>query len=84
MKYKVRLTKVKSNHSVMRTDTIEGLTEELPSLGKNFTVVGKSLTVGMDCRVFTTTEIQFVENLNNEFVFNTLNSVYKLEVLENI
>jgi hypothetical protein len=79
--YKVKLTKVESNHNNLRTNEIEGITQELPSVGKSFQLVGESLTQGMNARIVYTTEIQFVENMGNEYMFKTLNSTYKVEVL---
>lgn len=82
MKHKVRLTKIKSTHSNLRTDIIEGETDELPEVGKHFLLLGVSLTQGMDTRMVTTTKIQTVNIVNSEYEFTTLNSTYKLEVLK--
>jgi hypothetical protein len=82
--YKVLLTKIKSNHSNLRTDTVEGVVLDLPEKGKSIVLVGKPLIVGMDARVVATTEIQNVEKLGEEYQFVTLNSTYKLKVLEEI
>lgn len=82
--YEVRLTKIKSNHQNLRTDVIEGVTQELPVLGSSFRLIGESLTPGMDARFVHTTEIQFVEKMGNGYIFNTANSTYKLEVLNEL
>lgn len=82
MEYNVRLTKIKSNHQNLRTDVIEGVAIELPEKGKNFTLVGPPFVDGANCRVVTTTEIQSIECLDSEYLFHTLNSSYKLEVLK--
>jgi hypothetical protein len=79
--YGVKLTKVESNHKNLRTDTVEGVTEKLPAVGDSFVLIGKSLTEGMNARIVYTTEIQFVENMGNEYMFKTRNSTYKMEVL---
>ncbi len=77
--YRVRLTKIQSNHTNLRTDVIEGETEKLPKKGGSFQMSSKGLEYGI--RVVTTTEIQFVEKMDDNYRFNTLNSIYQLEVL---
>ena len=79
-RYKVALTKIKSNHSVLRTDIVEGATEELPEKGKVFQLIGNGLKFGN--RIVTTSEVQFVEKQNDEYRFNTLNSTYNLRIIE--
>lgn len=79
--HKVKLTKIESNHNNLRTNEIEGVSLDLPEVGKSFYLVGESLTEGMDARVVTTTEIKSLEKTDNEYTFKTLNSTYKLEVL---
>ena len=82
--YKVLLTKIVSTHTNLRTDSVEGVAIELPEKGKHFSVVGQSLTPGVTHRVVTTTEIQSVEAMGDEYMFNTLNSTYKVKVLGEI
>ena len=82
IEHKVKLTKIESNHNNLRTDIIEGITLELPEVGKSFVLAGKPLTPGTDIRLVTTTEIKNVEKIDNEYKFKTLNSTYKLEVLD--
>lgn len=82
MSYKVKLTKIKSNHTALRTDVIEGETSTLPTVGESFCLTGEPLDPKADMRLVVTTEIKFVEQMGNEYRFNTLNSTYKLEVLE--
>lgn len=79
--YKVKLTKIESNHGNLRTNEVEGLSWDLPTIGDNFSVIGDSLTEGMDARVVTTTEIKSVEHFDTHCIFKTLNSTYKLEIL---
>lgn len=80
--YKVKLTKIRSNHSNLRTDTVEGVVQNLPEVGSTLQLVGEGLEFGN--RLVYTTEIKNVEQIDNTYQFNTLNSVYKLEVLEEI
>ena len=80
--YRVILTKMESNHNNLRTNEIEGDALFLPDVGKNFSVVGASLTPGLSHRLIQTTEVKSVESTGeNEFLFKTQNSTYKLQVL---
>lgn len=83
-RYKVLLTKVASTHNNLRTDETEGITTELPEKGKFFILAAKPLVQGAVLRMITTTEIQNVEVLGDEYMFQTLNSTYKVKVLEEI
>lgn len=84
MSFKVKLTKIKSNHSNLRTDVIEGVTFKLPEVGDSFSLFGEPLNLAFDCRAVYTTEIKVCERIGNEIQFTTVNSIYKLEVLEEI
>lgn len=84
MMYRVKLTKIKSNHTNLRTDTVEGVTAELPTKDKSFNLIGESLTEGMNARLVYTTEVQSVESVDMLYKFTTLNSEYHLQVLEEI
>lgn len=79
--YKVRLTKVESNHNNIRTNSMEGETTELPVPGENFVIVGDPINPMADVRCITTSEIQLVEKTDSLYTFKTLNSTYQLEVL---
>jgi hypothetical protein len=79
--YGVKLTKIESNHKNLRTDTVEGVTEMLPTVGESFILIGKPLTEGAIFRTVFTTEIQFVERMGNEIMFKTRNSTYKVEII---
>jgi len=79
--YKVRLTKVRSNHTNLRTNTVEGETVSLPEKGKSFTLIADPLNPNADFRSVETTAIELVEKMGSEFMFHTQNSTYKLEVL---
>ena len=80
--YHVVLTKVESNHNNLRTNEIEGHTLYLPDVGQGFNLVGESLTPGLSHRMINTTEVKSVESIGqDEYLFKTLNSTYKLKVL---
>lgn len=79
--YNVVLKKIESNHNNVRTNETEGQTLSLPEVGKNFSLVGASLTPGLTHRVITTTEIKEVESKGDgSYIFKTLNSTYGLVV----
>ncbi len=80
--YKVKLTKVRSNHNNLRTDEILGVTEKLPTKGEDFNLLGKGLEFGT--RSVRTTPVEKIEQIDNEYLFHTRNSTYKLEVLEKL
>lgn len=82
--YNVKLIKVRSNHSNVRTDEIEGVTADLPEAGKPFVLVGESLAFEGGGRIIQTTTIEKVEQLGDEYLFHTANSTYKLEVLNEL
>lgn len=79
--FKALLTKVESNHNNLRTNSMDGRTLELPTVGKDFIIVGDSLTEGLTHRVITTTEVKEVTKNEDEYTFKTQNSTYKLQVL---
>ncbi len=82
--YKVKLTKVRSSHSNVRTNEIEGETLDLPEAGKSFVLIGESLAFKGGGRIIETTLIEKVEKMDNEYLFHTANSTYKLEVLRKV
>lgn len=53
--YRVKLKRVSSPNKNLRTDEIEGYTEDLPSCGKGFVMFGRSLTPHNNVRVVATT-----------------------------
>lgn len=81
--YKVKLTKIKSSHNNLRTDEIEGETEHLPEVGRSFILKAEPLeNLEANFRSVYTTEIEHVEKHENGYRFNTKNSIYHLEVLD--
>ena len=80
--YKVKLTRVKSNHNNLRTDEMIGMTDRFPTKGKTVEVFGEGLVFGM--RLIHTTPVKEVEVIDNEYLFHTKNSTYKLEVLKDL
>lgn len=83
---KVRLTKIASTHNNVRTDTMDGEAYNWPpKKGEDFVLIGKGLTNPNLDRVLRTTPIQEVEFLGGPtqaHQVKTLNSTYRLEVLD--
>ena len=81
--YKVKLTKLRSNHDFLRSDIIVGRTDKLPEVGSRFFMIAEPLVTGfpMAQRLIETTPIKNVERIGKEFQFSTANSTYKLEIL---
>lgn len=83
MSYKVKLTRIKSNHENLRTNEVEGETQTFPpDLNKPFSLIGQSLS-GLGYRFVQTTPIvELTEEAIGVYRFKTLNSEYTLERLE--
>lgn len=73
----VKLTKIKSSHQILRTETVVGDAAELPAVGKRFTMTSEPLDTGMDIRFIQTSAVTEVTATG----FTTANSEYQLEVL---
>lgn len=79
---RVRITRLRSTHDKLRTDSVEGDSMTLPRAGGRVVVVGQPLTPGADHRVVTTSEVRSVFQDNGAFLFTTLNSTYRMELLD--
>lgn len=80
--YTVLLTKMESTHNNLRTDSVEGKTLQLPVVGENFRLIGKSLTEGPTYRAIETSQIaEVVKDDDYKYTFKTANSTYKLSVI---
>jgi len=85
MRYKVLFTKIKNNHSRLRTDTVEGTTESLPELDKMFIMFGQSLTEGMNTRMVNTSPVKKIEVVDGVYIITTESgSEYSIKVLEEL
>jgi len=82
--YKIKLTKIKSTHNNLRTDTIEGVCHELPEVGAGFSMYGAGLEFGV--RSVRTSRIEEVDETTTRggkyMTFKTMNSEYHLEILD--
>lgn len=77
MRYKVKLTKLKSNHNNLRTNEVDGYCHRLPILNQGFTMFAESLT-GAGVRTIQTTKVLELDTLGNVITFRTRNSTYKV------
>lgn len=88
--YKVKFTRIASNHTRLRTDTVEGECDMLPAIGHCFFMTGPGLEFGV--RLVNTSPVK--EIIKDEIVlttpeqrivvFKTENSEYQLEVISSI
>lgn len=80
----VKLTKIESTHTNLRTNEMIGKTGSIPEVKYNIQVFGESLTEGKNMRVIETTEIKesTYDKATKTFVFKTQNSTYSLEILD--
>lgn len=78
--FKVKLTKIQSNHQNLRTNEILGTCMHLPVEGSVFYLMAPPLESG-NVRLVTTTVVQKVVDLGSVLDFETENSSYKLEIL---
>jgi hypothetical protein len=78
--YNVKLFKIASIHNRVRTDTVLGMTADLPEIGKEFRMTGPGLKFGM--RLVLTTPVIAAARLDDSFLFRTRNSTYALLVID--
>lgn len=80
----VKLTKIESTHTNLRTNEMVGKTGSIPEAGYDIMVFGEPLTTGMNTRVIHTTEVKesLYDKATKTFTFKTQNSTYTLEILD--
>ncbi len=79
---KVKLTKIKSNHSILRTNDVIGIVYSLPIVGSRFAMKAASLDKTKGIRWVETSEILSVDlQEDDSWKIITRNSEYRLEVL---
>jgi hypothetical protein len=78
----IKLTQLASTHNNVRTKEIIGKCVLLPLEGKRFTMTSEPLDPTKTLRVVTTSIIQSIYEDGEVYYFETENSNYKLEVLE--
>ena len=78
--YKCILTKIKSTHNNLRTDTIEGIAPNLPQKETCFYLYGQGLEFGT--RLIATSLVKEIINRTDESIdFETQNSTYNLKII---
>lgn len=71
-----KLTPIASNHDHVRKNSLIGVFDHQPVVGKGFIIRG-----GM--RIITTTAVRSIQKLDEKlFKFKTDNSIYGLEILD--
>lgn len=82
---KCKLTRLKSNHQNLRTDTIEGQCDDLPAKGRCFMMTAPPLDPASGMRYVHTTPVLELEHDGDKpegigagIVFTTRNSTYHL------
>jgi hypothetical protein len=79
--FKIKLTKIKSNHNNLRTDTVEGWCRLLPVLNEQFVMFSEALESKEAIRMIRTTRVLGLEfSGKDEVYFTTRNSSYHLKV----
>ena len=80
---KIKLTKIESSHNNVRTKETIGEAPILPEIGKSFILFGDSLEFEGGIRTIHTSTIEEIEKITEkELIIKTLNSTYKIEILE--
>lgn len=81
--FKVVLHRIESFHNNLRDDRIEGLCDELPRVGEGFNMHGNpGNNLPGYIRIISTSPVSTVRQDRDEYVFQTKNSIYLLEVLD--
>jgi len=80
MMYKVKFTKIKADHDKLRSETVEGVTRELPVEGKSFVLLGEGLEFGTRC--VNTSPVKKVEKEGHKYILQTESgSTYQVDFL---
>lgn len=79
--YIVLFTKIKNDHARLRTDTMEGVTTELPEVNKQFVIYGKALESG-SFRRLNTSIVKSIEMQEDVYMLTTESgSLYSVKIL---
>jgi hypothetical protein len=79
---RVLLERLDSTNNALRTNNIEGYTLAEPQVGACFLMFGEPLDPAADARMVSTSLIQSVERDGEVFTFTTLNSTYRVTILD--
>lgn len=79
MVHKIKINKMESKHTRLRTDEVEGHSFDLPEVGKSFILFSEPLEEGKDVRTVQTSPVTAVDHSSQ--IFWTEYSTYRWEVL---
>ena len=85
MIYKVKLTKIQSDHNNIRSNEIIGVTSFLPKMGERFQMLSEALdkSHGANTRHVETSPITNIFGINSKtLTLHTTYSIYEFEILE--
>lgn len=80
---KGKIVKVSDNENELRTNSMEGVFEDLPKVGRSFIIIGEGLTPGLPNRIITTSPVTEVVTIKKGYRIYTTFSVYELELTVN-
>ncbi len=79
-----KLVRLHSTNNNLRTKEVEGVFDQLPTVGQGFKLIGESLDFEGGSRlIFTSNVIEVVRKDIGVWSFQTLNSFYELHINEN-
>lgn len=85
---KVLLTRMRSTNHNLRTNTVEGTCNRLPTVGQPFLMFSEPFNKGHEgthIRIIETSVVKLVhEELDDSVKFETENSLYNLIILEDV
>lgn len=77
----VRLTRIESNNTFLRTNIVEGRADVLPIVGRRFSMRGPGLEIPGSTRLVSTSPVERIIEDESGVRFWTANSEYYLEML---
>lgn len=84
MIYRVKMTKIQSDHNNVRTNEVVGITSSLPKIGERFQILSEALdkSNGANARYVETSPIESLKSsCENTIIMKTHYSTYELEIL---
>jgi len=77
--HKVILNRIVGGQN-LRTNNIDGVCDQLPTVGQHFVMFGEGLEFGT--RRINTSLVKSIDRNENSLVFDTENSIYELTIKE--
>ena len=78
-----RLSRIESSNKNLRTNTVDGKFDKLPSVGDHFEMIAESLDPLKNYRFVSTSIVLGVQSEEKKYLFDTLYSKYELEIYDN-